>query len=163
MDFAIGFIAYITFTTEVQGNVLLNFSPDSWTAIIARIALLDLVVLSYMIMMIPCKLSLIDLIFGKNEARLEASPTEFYGVTLGLNVVALLVALSVSDLSLVLSLNGAVCTNLAAFVFPMLLFLKVRKEAVFSTSSLPSLFLLAFGTLSLCIGTSQVVATFMDA
>ena len=71
MDFAIGFIAYITFTTEVPGNVLLNFSPDSWTAIIARIALLDLVVLSYMIMMIPCKLSLIDLIFGKNEARLE--------------------------------------------------------------------------------------------
>ena len=151
MDFAIGFIAYITFTTEVQGNVLLNFSPDSWTAIIARVALLDLVVLSYsasaaldpiasclpcllltrkspdriprpsrsVIMMIPCKLSLIDLIFGKNEARLEASPTEFYGVTLALNIVALLVALSVSDLSLVLSLNGAVCTNVVAFILPV--------------------------------------------
>ena len=45
----------------------------------------------------------------------------------------------------------------------MLLFLKVRKEAVFSASSVPSLCLLAFGCVSLCVGTSQVIATFMDA
>ena len=50
MDFAIGIIAYVTFTDETQGNVLLNFVSDSPIAIVARLALLDLVVLSYMIM-----------------------------------------------------------------------------------------------------------------
>ena len=46
----------------------------SWIAIIARLALLDLVVLSYMIMMIPCKLAMIDLIFHK--ARPPVNPHE---------------------------------------------------------------------------------------
>ena len=119
-----------------------------------------------MIMMIPCKLSMIDLIFGKNEARLEASAAEFYGITLALNVLALLVACSVSDLSVVLSLNGAVCTNLVAFVLPMLLYLKVRQDgasgvSVLDPSSVPSLCLLAFGVVSLCIGTYQVVGSLM--
>ena len=73
MDFFIGAIAYVTFLADVQGNVLLNFSASDPIAIVARFALLDLVVLSYMIMMIPCKLSIIDLLFEKNEARLEAT------------------------------------------------------------------------------------------
>lgn len=164
MDFLIGIIAYVTFTSDVQGNVLLNFSPSSWTAIIARFALLDLVVLSYMIMMVPCKLAVIDLFFDKNEARQEASPAEFYGVTLGLNILALLVACSVSDLSIVLSLNGAVCTNLVAFVLPMMLYLKARKGGpggvnIFSTSNTASLGLLVFGVFSLCVGTYQVIGS----
>ena len=41
---------YVTFLDEVQGNVLLNFSASNPLAILARFALLDLVVLSYMIM-----------------------------------------------------------------------------------------------------------------
>ena len=44
---------------------------------------------------------------------MEACTTEFYGTTLVLNVLCLGLALSVSDLSLVNGLNGAVCTNRA--------------------------------------------------
>jgi amino acid permease len=116
------------------------------------------------IMMVPCKLAVIDLFFDKNEARQEASPAEFYGVTLGLNILALLVACSVSDLSIVLSLNGAVCTNLVAFVLPMMLYLKARKGGpggvnIFSTSNTASLGLLVFGVFSLCVGTYQVIGS----
>jgi len=115
-------------------------------------------------MMVPCKLAVIDLFFDKNEARQEASPAEFYGVTLGLNILALLVACSVSDLSIVLSLNGAVCTNLVAFVLPMMLYLKARKGGpggvnIFSTSNTASLGLLVFGVFSLCVGTYQVIGS----
>lgn len=166
MDFFIGAIAYVTFTDGVQGNVLRNFAPESPTAIVARLALLDLVVLSYMIMMIPCKLSLIDFAFGRNEARLEASAAQFYGVTLALNLAAVAVALLISDLSLVLSLNGAVCTNLVAFVLPVALYLKVRARAEPAVPPLawahaPQGLILAFGILSLVLGTVPVVQRFV--
>ena len=167
MDFFIGIVAYVTFLSEVEGNVLLNFSPTDPVAIVARVALLDLVVLSYMIMMIPCKLSIIDLLFEKNEARLEATPTEFYAVTLGLNVLALLVALSVSDLSLVNGLNGAVCTNLVAFVLPVAFYLKIRSTPsggsvpVLSLANAPYLALALFGVFSLVSSSASIVSRFM--
>ena len=49
----------------------------------------------------------------QNESKMESTPSEFYGTTLVLNVLCLCLALSVSDLSLVNGLNGAVCTNRA--------------------------------------------------
>ena len=114
--------------------------------------------------MIPCKLSLIDLIFSKNEARMEASTAEFYGVTLALNVAALGVALTVSDLSLVNGLNGAVCTNLAAFILPIVFFLKVRNQgaganpvALLSLSNVAYFAIFTFGVVSLSLGTKQTL------
>ena len=164
MDFFIGIIAYVTFLQDVEGNVLLNFSPSNPVAIIARVALLDLVVLSYMIMMIPCKLSLIDLLFGKNEARMESSVFEFYAVTLALNIAALGLAFAVSDLSLVNGLNGAVCTNLIAFILPVMFFVKTRKTEegggipYCSCANVPYYFIAAFGLFSLVSSSSSIVA-----
>merc|ERR1712176_101849 len=79
MDYLMGFSCYFVFLGDTQGDVLNNMPADSTLAIIARFALVDLVVLSYMIMAIPCKVAMIDLLFGKNEAVNEASPAEFYG------------------------------------------------------------------------------------
>ena len=117
--------------------------------------------------MIPCKLSLIDLIFSKNEARMEASTGEFYGVTLALNVAALGVALTVSDLSLVNGLNGAVCTNLVAFVLPVAFFIKIRSTPeggatpVLSLANLPYFGIVAFGVFSLVSSGSAIVQRFL--
>jgi len=165
MDFTIGIVSYVTFRGDIQGNVLLNFSPDSIIAVVARLALLVLVVLSYMIMMIPCKLSMIDLLYHKNESRMEASTSEFYGVTLTLNVLALCLALSVSDLSLVNGLNGAVCTNLVAFVLPIAFCLAIQRDVegipVFSCANIKYFLILAFGCFSLVLGTNQIVQRFL--
>ena len=38
---------------------------------------------------------MIDLLFGKNEALNEATPTQFYGLTAVLNVLAICMALMV--------------------------------------------------------------------
>lgn len=168
MDAAIGLVAYVAFLDDVQGNVLLNFSAGNPIAMVARFALLDLVVLSYMIMMIPCKLALIDLFFGKNEARMEATTLEFYSVTFGLNILAIIVALGVSDLSLINGLNGALCTNLVAFVLPPCAFLKIRSTEegggvpVFSAENLPYLAIIAFGLFSLTSSSYTIVQRFME-
>merc|ERR1711937_946045 len=95
-DVMIGVVAYLTFLSATQGDVLNNLPNSSVLAVVARFALLDLVVLSYMVMMIPCKISLLDLLFDKNEALQEATPMQFYGLTLILNLLALGMALAVS-------------------------------------------------------------------
>merc|ERR1719277_2108178 len=71
---------------------------------------------------------MIDLLFGKNEALNEASAVEFYGFNMVLNIAALLFALAVSDLALILSINGALVTNLVAFILPAAFYLKVSKD-----------------------------------
>merc|ERR1711972_1199025 len=104
MDYLMGFSCYFVFLDDTQGDVLNNMPADSTLAIIARFALVDLVVLSYMIMAIPCKVAMIDLLFGKNEAVNEATAAEFHAFNVCLNVAALLVALAVSDLAMILDI-----------------------------------------------------------
>ena len=119
-----------------------------------------------MIMMIPCKLSLIDLLFHKNESKQEASVTEFYGTTGVLNGLAILLALSVSDLSLVNGLNGAVCTNMVAFVLPILFCIAIQlQEArvpLLSCGNIKYVLILGFGMFSLFLGSNQILQRFLS-
>jgi amino acid permease len=166
MLYFIGSLCYLTWPDEIKGDVLQNFSPNSAAGVIARIASLDLVVLSYMINMIPCKVSLIDLIFGKNEAQQESTSTQFYGITMVLNVLALLTSLMVSDLSLVLGINGAVCTNFVAFMLPAAFWLKVQSKpadpsldaiAMFSPCNGKDAIVWILGAISMILSSYQVM------
>lgn len=166
MLYFIGSLCYLTWLDDMKGDVLQNFSSTSTAGVIARIASLDLVVLSYMIMIIPCKVSLIDLIFGKNEALQESTLTQFYGTTMVLNVLALLAALLVSDLSLVLGINGAVCTNFVAFMLPSAFWLKVQSKpadpsldavAMFSPHNGKDATVCVLGAISLVLSSYQVM------
>lgn len=125
MLYTIGALCYLAFLDATEGDILKNL-PEGPVANLLRVASLVLVVLSYTIMIIPCKVALLDVVFNKNEAMQESTWTQFYGVTVGLNVSALLFALAVSDLSLVLGFDGAVCTNFVAFMLPTAIFLKVQ-------------------------------------
>merc|ERR1712176_452636 len=155
MDYLMGFSCYFVFLGDTQGDVLNNMPADSTLAIIARFALVDLVVLSYMIMAIPCKVSMIDLLFGKDEAMNEASAAEFYGLNVVLSIAALLFALAVSDLALILSINGALVTNLVAFILPAAFYLKVSTDLTWRKKLAGSM-LLVFGIFSLVVCSSMI-------
>jgi len=157
MDFLMGFSCYFVFLRETKGDVLNNMPSDNPLAIVSRFALVDLVVLSYMIMAIPCKVSMLDLLFGKNEALNEASAVEFHGFNIVLNVAALLFALAVSDLALILSINGALVTNLVAFILPAAFYLKVSTDLT-SRAKLAGMLLLTFGIFSLVLCSSMISA-----
>jgi sodium-coupled neutral amino acid transporter 11 len=170
MLYFIGVLCYITFLDDTKGDVLKNFSATSIPGIIARVASLDLVVLSFMIMIIPCRVALLDLVFGKNEALQESTKAEFYGVTMVLNVLALGMALAVSDLSLVLGLDGAICTNFVAFLLPVAFWLKIQahpvanEEAVpvFSCRNVVMFAIFTIGFMSLVLSTAQILRRFMQ-
>lgn len=140
MDFILGGISYLTFLDTIEADVLNSFPAEDPVAVMARVAVLDLVVLSYVVMIIPCKLSLIDMLFGKNESKQEASLVEYYGITAILNVCALAFALTVSDLSIILGLCGAISGPFTAMLMPAGFYLVARSRteevSVFSPRNL---------------------------
>jgi len=120
--------SYLRFRDQTQGDVLSSFDPSDPVIIFAKVCVLDLIVPSYMFMMIPCRVALIEILFGKNEAKMEATYTQFLGVTTCVNIAAVSVALVVSDLSLVIGLVGAIAANSVAFILPSLFYMKVRSQ-----------------------------------
>jgi sodium-coupled neutral amino acid transporter 11 len=172
MNSLLGSIAYLAFQEKTKGDVIENLPSSNPVSFLARVCLLDLVVLSYMIMCIPCKISLIEYLYGKNEALQEATPKEYYGVVCTLSVAALCVATVVSDLSLINGLNGAVFTNINAFIFPALLAIKINANpadpelhnpvSILSPSNIGFYAIFLFGSFMLVLGTGQVVNTMMS-
>lgn len=164
MDSVIGFVCYFTFLSQVKGDVLQSFGTHDPIAVVARVSLLVLVVLSYMFMSIPCKVTLVDLVFQKNEAIQEASWAEFYFTTLVLNVAALGVALCVTDLSLVLGLCGAVCGPFISFLFPCACYMKANAMVVegappvFSLRNTPYFLVMFLGVCILFLCTNQIIS-----
>merc|ERR1712107_894382 len=84
LNFTMGMLAYVDYTSSIQGNVVNMFDPTSAIAIICRVALLFLMVLSFMFMMIPCRTALLLFFFNKNEAKMEASTQTFNMMTLSI-------------------------------------------------------------------------------
>merc|ERR1711957_773916 len=132
----------------------------------------DLVVLSYMIMAIPCKLSILDSVFGKNEALQESSTTQFYGTTIVLNILAIICAIAIPDLSLINGLNGAICTNMNAFIMPPLFYIVIRSRPsdpnipgvpVFSMRNFPYFCIIMFGVTMLLLGTYMVISRMISS
>jgi len=172
MDLILGCVTYLTFLDAIQSDVLNSFPTTNPIAILARVAVLDLVVLSYVIMIIPCKISILDLVFGKNEANQEASKVQFYGTTFVLNVLALVVALSVSDLAIVLGLCGAIAGPFTSMLMPCTFYMKAKsivKEGdsptvpMFSFRNAPYWVLNLLGLSVLCFCTFQVVQRMTSA
>mmetsp|Transcript_58202 Transcript_58202/g.165490 ORF Transcript_58202/g.165490 Transcript_58202/m.165490 type:complete len:432 (+) Transcript_58202:133-1428(+) len=158
---SVGVMAYLRFLDNTQGDVLSSFPAQSPVTIVAKFAILDLVVLSYMFMMIPCRVALLELLFGKNEARGEASWAQFLGTTVVVNILALTVAFCVPNVALVIGVNGAVSANLVAWVMPALIYVRVRSRPrvsgmeprpMLSARNVPYFCLATFGLFSMVSG-----------
>jgi len=170
MDLVIGLVAYFAFGAGVKADIIENLPSHAVPSVIARACLLVLVVLSYMIMMIPCKVSMLDFVFGKNEALQESTVAQFYGTTVVLNILALVVAVAVTDLSLINGMNGSICTNFNAFIMPAAFFIKARSDPsdpmtqpvpVMSASNIPFFLIIAFGVSMLTMGSYQLAQTML--
>jgi len=136
---SIGSLGYSSFGDATKGDVILNLPHHSAGAIVMRIALLVLVLLSYTIMSIPCKVCIIDVVFGKNEALLEASKAQFCGTLIVINLSCLSVARFVTDTSIMFAINGAFVCNALSFMMPTLVNMKIRAKDAICPQSVPML------------------------
>ena len=171
LNVTLGFSCYTTFLSNTKGDLLLSFPNDLPSAISARFAMLVLVVLSYMIMSIPCKIPMLDLLFNKNETLHQASWMQYYGFTVVLNVLVIWCALKVSDLSLILGANGAVCSCFVALILPPMFYVKLcadpvnpgERVPVLSIRNLPYFLICLGGLFLMTVCGYQVVQRFLAA
>merc|ERR1712125_134189 len=138
-------------------------------ASLARVSLLLLVVLSYMIMTIPCKIVLLDVAFGKTLQT--SSNMQFLSATALVNVGVVAVAYCVQALSLVLDIDGSIIANLTAFILPALYHLKIRslsatetekRTPIFSAGNSGMILTFVFGVASLVLGAQEVFSHLLE-
>ncbi|KAJ3284182.1 hypothetical protein HDU79_008428 [Rhizoclosmatium sp. JEL0117] len=120
----IGIMGYLTFGNTVGGNVISMYPPG---AIITggQISLAFLFLLSYPLQCHPARASLEKVLTGGNTA-IQMTEFRFTAITTGLLVSSYLIAISVDDLSTVLSLVGATGSTAICYILPGLLYYKLR-------------------------------------
>jgi len=165
VNVSVGVPVYLVFQDRVKSDALSAFDGSDPVIIIAKLAVLDLLILSYMFMMIPCRVALIELFFRKNEAKMEATQAQFIGVTTVVNFAAVGTGMMVSDLSVVIGLIGAVGVNLVAFILPFSIYMKVRANPKTDAKPVPVMspgnvpyFLVVAGALFLMVSGVTTIA-----
>jgi len=163
LNIILGLGVYATFKDGTESDVLASLDSDL-LGIIARFGALVLVVLSYMIMMVPCRLSTIEAVFGKNEALMEATLPEFYLTTAVLNCIALGVSLCVSDLSVVFAFMSACISPVLSWFLPCSVMIKilalpeVQDRPLFSPKNTPYYVVILFGVSMVYFGFISLVS-----
>lgn len=163
------YLAYLGDTPKDATTKMLlppPFTSRADLSVLALVSQLVLLVLSYLLMTIPCKIAIIQMVFEKQEEKLESTPAQVYGTTTILNILALVTGLAVSDLSMLFGINGAVFTNLLAFIMPTILYVKARANPraenvkpvrIWSLSNLPFFAIGSCGTVLLFLCTYYVL------
>jgi amino acid permease len=125
-------------------------NPDPPSDIItgAQIAIAFLVLFSYPLQAHPCRNSVDKVIPSENDATMSSS--RFSAITVSILVLSYLIAITVSDLSLILALVGATGSTAICYILPGLFYYKFSQNmrAVNGTYSLIEI--LAVGLI--CLG-----------
>jgi amino acid permease len=169
LELMIGLSGYLYFLDDTPGDILTGFSATDPCAIVGRFGVLLLVVPGYMMMVNPCRMSMIQLLFDKNEALQEATYSQFAGVTTAINVCALAFAVLVQDLSAVFAIDGSLITPFVAFILPGIFTIAIRAKAedmkdlvpVFSKGQFDMYMVLVFGLGCLCVFGGQTITQYL--
>lgn len=112
----VGFTGLASFGQSVQGNVLKNFDGSSPFATVAMIGVASKVILSFPLVLFPCREALLHMI-GVEDVR-NASSKHFYGSTLLIACTSLIIAIFLPNVITLFGLIGSICVGVFAFLLP---------------------------------------------
>jgi len=138
---------YLTFFDQTKGNILLNYPVNDWLATFSRLAITLTITFSYPLMSHPCIMTFDDLFFSK----WAPSRKRWIAEAVALSLAAWLVALLVTDISLVFSFVGATASAAISFILPASCYLSLNPDPRRFT------FLKIISYLSLLIGVSFMI------
>lgn len=144
----VGIVAYATYGERVESNVLLSYPQDT-PMVATRLLYCIVVLVTYPVLMNPCRVALIDMcdciaeklqdaslplpgaefVESSGKETQRASDLKFYGLTVFLFVVTLSTALLIEDMAALIALVGSVTATSIMFIIPTLMYIKVFEEA----------------------------------
>lgn len=125
------------FCNKLTYNSLLD--PASNSVIGAQIAIAFLVLFSYPLQCHPCRNSLDKVLPGNNPSATQIPQSRFSMITVGIMIPSYLIAVSVDDLSQVLSVVGAVGSTTICYILPGLFYYKLCENQATPGSPKPLL------------------------
>jgi len=129
LEIVVACCSYLFFLKATPPDVMTVFPATDVLANTGRLGVLAMVICGYVMLNVPTRVMLIQLLFNKNESNKEASYFQFVATNIGVSVLALVSGLLVSNLSAVLGICGAVATPLIAFILPALFTIRVRAKS----------------------------------
>ncbi|KAG0844674.1 hypothetical protein G6F18_001656 [Rhizopus arrhizus] len=139
-------LGYLSFGKNVKGNIILEY-PQSYFVAFGRLAIVILVIFSYPLQAHPCRASL-----EKTLAHHTSHKRSHFILTTTILVFSFLVAISISQLDIVLSFVGSTGSTSISFILPGLFYFKIfRDDAWYHWKRLVSLFLIIYGLLVMTI------------
>ncbi len=120
-----------------------------------QLALALLVLLSYPLQLHPCRTSLLKVV----SPNLQSS-RKWLAITLGIMLLSYLVAITVTNLSTVLSIVGATGSTTICYILPGLFFTKLGQGAVMTSARRLGFFMIGFGGL---VMVSSLAALFLGS
>ncbi|KAG1461218.1 hypothetical protein G6F46_004116 [Rhizopus delemar] len=139
-------LGYLSFGKNVKGNIILEY-PQSYFVAFGRLAIVILVIFSYPLQAHPCRASL-----EKTLAHHTSHKRSHFILTTAILVLSFLVAISISQLDIVLSFVGSTGSTSISFILPGLFYFKIfRDDAWYHWKRLVSLFLIIYGLLVMTI------------
>ncbi|EDQ89351.1 uncharacterized protein MONBRDRAFT_37064 [Monosiga brevicollis MX1] len=152
----VGVFGYLTFFEETQGNVLLNYEVDDKFVMVGRLGVALVVLCSFPLMMHPCGDIAVEMLLP--QRRFDTWPR--VGVIITIIGVAYAIAMTVTDVSLVIGLAGSTGSTCISFILPPLFILKLYPAPLLSIRKVVALVMMIMGVAFLSIST---VVTILDA
>ncbi|KAI7888379.1 transmembrane amino acid transporter protein-domain-containing protein [Mucor mucedo] len=143
----VAILGYLSFGKGVLGNIILEY-PQSHFVAFGRLAIVVLVIFSYPLQAHPCRASL-EKILDSNP--LPMSDKKHALVTGFIVVASYFLAISISQLDLVLSFVGSTGSTTISFILPGLFYFRLYRDDSWHWKRVAALFLTFYGIMVMTV------------
>ncbi|KAI8889383.1 hypothetical protein K501DRAFT_238695 [Backusella circina FSU 941] len=138
-------LGYISFGKSVKGNIILEY-PQSYFVAFGRLAIVILVIFSYPLQAHPCRACLDKVLdFDKKEFQSTISKKKYILITSAIIIISYLIAITVTELDLVLAFVGSTGSTTISFILPGLFYFRMYNDRKWHWKRLVAAFLVVYG------------------
>ncbi|CAO3650435.1 unnamed protein product [Mucor fragilis] len=147
---AIAILGYLSFGKDVRGNIIMEYPPSYFVAG-GRLAIVILVIFSYPLQAHPCRASLDKVLaWGSASARGSKVPPppsafKYFAMTTSILILSYVVAITVTELDLVLSFVGSTGSTTISFILPGLFYYKIHENDPWKPGKIIAVLLASYG------------------